>query len=117
MGPGVQALVGQGLAALHDLRGPPGFAGRWSGACGSALPIPLVFSMLVAWLAAGAFASPALARTVLKPSPTPPNVDISVRHLNESEEAIAINPTNPDNVVELSNVDLPLVGMWLGVSF
>jgi len=82
-----------------------------------ALPVPLVFSMLVAWLAAGAFASPALARTVLKPSPTPPNVDISVRHLNESEEAIAINPTNPDNVVELSNVDLPLVGMWLGVSF
>src|SRR2546425_8795491 len=50
-------------------------------------------------------------------SKTPANVDISQRHLNESEESIAVTPTNPDNIVEVSNVDLPLVGMWEGVSF
>jgi hypothetical protein len=49
--------------------------------------------------------------------PTPPNVDISQRHMNEAEEAIAVNPTNPNNIVEVSNVDRPLNGMWKGVSF
>src|SRR6266516_3191704 len=82
-----------------------------------ALPLSFALSMLVASVASVAFGSPALARTGVKTSPTPPNVDISQRQLNESEEAIAVNPTNPNNVVELSNVDLPLVGMWLGVSF
>src|SRR5437763_7842774 len=51
------------------------------------------------------------------PSPPPPNIDISQRHTNESEEAIAVNPTNPNNIVEVSNVDFPDAGMLEGVSF
>src|SRR5919198_5015108 len=47
----------------------------------------------------------------------PVNVDISRRHTNESEETIAVNPTNPNNIVEVSNVDFPEAGMLEGVSF
>ncbi|HZC53698.1 MAG TPA: sialidase family protein [Mycobacterium sp.] len=53
---------------------------------------------------------------------TPPrNVDVSHRHLNESEEAIAVNPTNPNNIVTVTNVGhleagIP-AGMFEGVSF
>ena len=52
---------------------------------------------------------------------TPRNVDVSVRHLNESEEAIAVNPTNPKNIVVFTNVghrEAGLsAGMFLAVSF
>jgi hypothetical protein len=51
----------------------------------------------------------------------PLNVDVSQRHLNESEEAIAVNPTNPNNVVMVSNVGHAeaglSAGMLAGVSF
>jgi hypothetical protein len=47
----------------------------------------------------------------------PANIDISQRHTNESEETIAVNPTNPNNIVEVSNVDFPDAGMLEGVSF
>ena len=49
------------------------------------------------------------------------NVDISQRHLNESEEAIAVNPTNPNNIVVFTNIghlEAGLsAGMLLAVSF
>ena len=52
---------------------------------------------------------------------TPANVDVSQRHLNESEEAIAVNPTNPNNIVVFTNIghlEAGLTaGMFLGVSF
>jgi len=48
---------------------------------------------------------------------TPINVDVSQRHTNESEEAIAVNPTNPKNVVMVTNVDFPAAGMFEGLSF
>ena len=52
---------------------------------------------------------------------TPTNVDVSQRHLNESEEAIAVNPTNPDNIVTVTNVGHVeagiTAGMFEGVSF
>jgi hypothetical protein len=51
------------------------------------------------------------------PTQTPTNVDISQRHTNESEEAIAVNPTNPNNIVMVSNVVFPAAGMFEGVSF
>src|SRR5437899_8850116 len=51
-----------------------------------------------------------------RPDRPPSNVDISQRHLNESEEAIAVNPTNPQNIVMVSNVDFPVAGMFEGVS-
>jgi hypothetical protein len=51
----------------------------------------------------------------------PVNVDVSQRHLNESEEAIAVNPTNPDNIVTVTNVGHGeaglTAGMFEGVSF
>jgi hypothetical protein len=53
---------------------------------------------------------------------TPPvNVDVSQRHLNESEETIAVNPTNPNNIVVVSNIGHGeaglTAGMFEGVSF
>src|SRR5207248_11554292 len=45
------------------------------------------------------------------------NVDVSQRHTNESEEAVAVNPTNPKNIVIVTNVDFPAAGMFEGVSF
>src|SRR6266567_444164 len=52
---------------------------------------------------------------------TAANVDISQRHLNESEEAIAVNPANPDNIVTVTNVGHAeaglTAGMLEGVSF
>jgi len=54
-------------------------------------------------------------------SATPLNVDVSQRHLNESEEAIAVNPTNPKNIVIVTNVGHReaglTAGMFKGVSF
>jgi hypothetical protein len=52
---------------------------------------------------------------------TPLNIDVSQRHLNESEEAIAVNPTNPRNIVIVTNVGHReaglTAGMFEGVSF
>jgi hypothetical protein len=53
---------------------------------------------------------------------TPPtNVNVSQRHLNESEEAIAVNPTNPNNIVIFTNIGHGeaglTAGMFLAVSF
>jgi hypothetical protein len=45
------------------------------------------------------------------------NVDISQRDHNESEEAVAVNPTDPQNMVMVSNVDHPAAGMLEGLSF
>ncbi len=54
-------------------------------------------------------------------SSTPQNVDVSQRHLNESEEAIAVNPTNPNNIVIVTNVGHReaglTAGMFEGVTF
>src|SRR2546428_14025733 len=54
-------------------------------------------------------------------SRSPLNVDISQRHLNESEEAIAVNPTNSNNIVVVANVGHReaglTAGMFEGVSF
>ena len=44
-----------------------------------------------------------------------PNVDVSQRHLNESEEAIAVNPTNPDNIVTVTNVGHREAGLTAGM--
>jgi hypothetical protein len=52
---------------------------------------------------------------------TPTNVDVSQRLGNESEEAIAVNPTNPNNIVVFTNVGHTeaglTAGMFLAVSF
>src|SRR5919198_1165614 len=48
---------------------------------------------------------------------TPQNVDVSQRSGNESEEAIAVNPTNPNNIVIFTNIAEGINGMLLAVSF
>jgi BNR/Asp-box repeat protein len=77
----------------------------------------LVFIALAA-LAAALIALPgdiASARTLTLS--TPPNVDVSQRLGNESEEAIAVNPTNPNNIVIFTNIAEGVNGMFLAVSF
>jgi hypothetical protein len=72
-------------------------------------------AVVLVFPATGAVAVPAAAAMA------PANVDVSQRHLNESEEAIAVNPTNPNNVVTVTNVGHGeaglTVGMFEGVSF
>src|SRR5205814_3221017 len=46
---------------------------------------------------------------------TPANVDVSQRHLNESEETIAVNPTNPNNIVIVTNVGHREAGLTAGM--
>src|SRR6266699_5790357 len=53
----------------------------------------------------------------LRLNPIPTNVDVSQRLGNESEETVAVNPTNPNNIVIVTNVDHPAAGMFEGVSF
>jgi len=78
------------------------------------LPLILVPFLTAATLASGASAAAAAV-------PSPANVDVSQRHLNESEEAVAVNPTNPNNIVIVTNVghgEAGLsAGMFEGVSF
>jgi BNR/Asp-box repeat protein len=47
----------------------------------------------------------------------PKNVDVSQRAGNESEEAIAVNPTNPNNIVIFTNIAEGVNGMFLATSF
>src|SRR5262245_18766287 len=47
----------------------------------------------------------------------PTNIDTSVRHGNEAEDAIAINPTNPRNIVVMSTLTEAVAGLFEGVSF
>ena len=58
----------------------------------------------VVMLASSAFAVPA-------------NIDVSQRSGNEAEDAIAINPTNPSNIVAMSTLPGPVSGLFEGVSF
>ena len=82
-------------------------------------------SLLAAGLVAAAAVSPALPGGVLGARAAnvqvPLNVDVSQRPFNESEEAIAVNPTNPNNIVVFTNVghrEAGLsAGMFLAVSF
>jgi len=80
-------------------------------------PRLLVTPSTLALVAALAMAGPAVAATRLRLLSTPPNVDVSQRAGNESETAVAVNPTNPQNVVIFSNVDHPKFGMLEAVSF
>jgi hypothetical protein len=50
-------------------------------------------------------------------SRTPANVDVSQRATSESEDTVAVNPTNPKNVVIVSNVEGRDPGLFAAVSF
>jgi len=47
----------------------------------------------------------------------PTNVDTSFAHGNEAEDAIAVNPTNPQNIVVMSTLPGVSSGLFEGVSF
>ena len=67
--------------------------------------LTVVVAVLTATAMAGTPAALASAQSGLQAAAAPPvNVDVSQRHLNESEEAIAVNPTNPGNIVMVTNV-------------
>ncbi len=51
------------------------------------------------------------------PRTAPANVDVSVRHGDEAEDAIAINPTDPHNIVAMSTLTQAKAGLAEGVSF
>ncbi len=76
---------------------------------------------ITAAVAAALLAVSMQGRAALAAPGIPVNVDVSQRHLNESEEAIAVNPTNPDNIVVVTNVGHReaglTAGMFEGVSF
>jgi hypothetical protein len=85
-------------------------------------PILVVAALTVAALTAvPAGLAAAGAGSVRSAVTTPANVDVSQRHLNESEETIAVNPANPDNIVTVTNVGHAeaglAAGMFEGVSF
>ena len=78
----------------------------------------LVVGLISAVATVGLVTTSAAAASV-KPtgSGIPTNVDASQWHHNESEGTIAVNPTNPNNIVIVTNVDFPAAGMFKGVSF
>ena len=47
----------------------------------------------------------------------PVNINVSQRLGNESEEAVAVNPSDPNNVVIVTNIGGTAAGMFEGVSF
>jgi hypothetical protein len=74
---------------------------------------------LISALATVGLVTSSAAASPAKPSGSaiPTNVDVSQRHTNESEGAIAVNPKNPRNIVIVTNVDFPAAGLFEGVSF
>ena len=50
-------------------------------------------------------------------SPIPPNFDSSAVHGNEAEDAIAVNPANPSNIVTMATLPDVVSGLFEGVSF
>src|SRR2546422_842665 len=51
------------------------------------------------------------------PKASPPNYNSSAAPGNEAEDAIAINPTNPSNIVTMSTLPDVVSGLFEGVSF
>src|SRR5260370_29148260 len=78
--------------------------------------LTVVIAVLTAAAIAGIPAAVASAQSVLRAAAaTPVNIDVSQRHLNESEEAIAVNPTNPSNIVTVTNVGPAEAGLTAGM--
>src|SRR5436305_5693839 len=73
---------------------------------------PAFAASVLLGLAASLMVFPLLAG----PPTTPANIDVSRLSNNESEETIAVNPTNPNNIVIVTNVVVPAAGMFAAVS-
>jgi hypothetical protein len=68
---------------------------------------------LIALVVVGAIFAPAASAK----GAIPPNIDVSVRTGNEAEDAIAVNPTDPDNIVAMSVLPGPQLGIFAAASF
>ncbi len=73
---------------------------------------PAFYSLVLLGFAVSLMAFPLHAA----PPATPTNIDVSQLSNNESEETIAVNPTNPNNIVIVTNVVVPAAGMFAAVS-
>jgi hypothetical protein len=79
-------------------------------------PMRTVVGRLAALLFGVLLAGPTTGVAAAAP-PSVQTIDVSQRIGNESEETIAINPTNPDNVVIVTNVAEGFSGLFEGISF
>src|SRR4051794_10889194 len=77
----------------------------------------ILTALIIATALVATSAGTAGASTRLRLVSGPTNVDVSQRPGNESEETVAVNPTNPKNIVIVTNVDHPAAGLFEGVSF
>jgi hypothetical protein len=55
--------------------------------------------------------------TLAAAAPIPTNLNVTAMPGNEAEDAIAVNPTNPSNVVAMSTLPDVVAGLAVGVSF
>jgi hypothetical protein len=78
---------------------------------------PILVALIIVTTLVATSAGTAGASRRLRLDQKPTNIDVSQRHTNESEEAVAVNPTNPKNIVIVTNVDSPAAGLFEGVSF
>src|SRR2546423_12116882 len=78
-------------------------------------PILVALLIVITLVITSVGAARASSRLWLAPRPT--NVDVSQRPGNESEETVAVNPTNPKNIVIVTNVDQSAASLVGGVSF
>jgi hypothetical protein len=76
-----------------------------------------IFTTILAMVALLALAPAGFVFAKPLTAPIPTNVDVSQRVGNESEEAIAVNPTNPKNIVVVTNIAEGVSGMFAAVSF
>src|SRR5258708_13867732 len=78
---------------------------------------PILVALLIVTTLVVTSAGAAGASRRLRLSPVPTNIDVSQRHTNESGEAVAVNPTNPKNIVIVTTVNPPPSGCSDGLDF
>src|SRR5213592_5098250 len=64
-----------------------------------------------------ALAGALMTATLASAAAPPPNLNVTAMPGNEAEDAIAVNPTNPSNVVAMSTLPDVVAGLAVGVSF
>jgi hypothetical protein len=64
-----------------------------------------------------AFAAVLATATLAGAAATIPNLNVTAMPGNEAEDAIAVNPTNPSNIVAMSTLSDAVAGLAVGVSF
>src|SRR5437762_12154413 len=64
-----------------------------------------------------ALAGALMAATLASAAGPPPNLNVTAMPGNEAEDAIAVNPTNPSNLVAMSTLPDVVAGLAVGVSF